>query len=122
MSGRRPPRGDQAERAAPALPGALYGPYHRLESPTQRPEIAALQVSTGEIHGRAPRWSDIPAVKAYRGRLPPGTRGVEFMTTITPYSDPHPRLVRWLIHTPGVLTVEDGVVAIPVIVTANTQV
>jgi hypothetical protein len=61
--------------------------YHRLESPTQTPEIAREQMRTGEIWGRPlnfPYCSDIPKVKAYNGSLPLGARGIEFTTEIQP--------------------------------------
>jgi hypothetical protein len=100
----------------------LYGPYHRLESPTQPASVAATQARDGEIFGKAARWSTIPAVKAYRGILPAGARGIEFLTPVPPCPDPHPTLVRWLIDTPGVRVVADGVVAIDAVITRNTQV
>jgi RHS repeat-associated protein len=58
--------------------------YHRLQSPTQPPEVAAQQVASGEVWGRPPRGSWIPAVQAYSGPLPEGTRGIEFTTDVPP--------------------------------------
>jgi len=82
------------------------GPFHRLESPTQTPEDAAQQVSSGEVWGRAPRGSDIPKVQAYEGPLPEGARGIEFTTDVTP--DPYgiPGQPEWSGPRPGV-RVED---------------
>jgi hypothetical protein len=51
--------------------------YHRLESDTQTPEDAKIQTQTREIWGRPARGSNIPSVKAYRGKLPSGQRGVQ---------------------------------------------
>ncbi len=99
-----------------------YGPFHRLESPTQSKETAVLQMQSGEIWGRPARWSSIPAVKAWRGPLPAGRRGIEFMTSITPHVDSHPTLVRWLATTPGVSPQKNGFVSIPATLTKVTQV
>lgn len=60
----------------------LYGPFHRLETPTQTTADALKQVASGEIWGKPARWSDIPSVKAYRGTVPPGDRGIEFTTGV----------------------------------------
>jgi hypothetical protein len=45
-----------------------------------------MQAETGEIFGRAARWSIIPAVKAYRGPLPVSARGTLFTTAVAPHS------------------------------------
>lgn len=58
--------------------------YHRLESPTQTPQDAIAQVTSGEVWGRPSRNSVIPAVKAYRHRLPSSARGIDFHTTVSP--------------------------------------
>lgn len=61
--------------------------YHRRESRSQTSEDAEMQVTSGEIWGRAPRnfyQSDFLVVKAYRGRLKEGERGINFTTDITP--------------------------------------
>ena len=50
--------------------------------------------------------SSIPSVKAYRGAMPPGRRGVEFTTPIAPHRGAGtPYEARWYYppHTPGVL-------------------
>jgi hypothetical protein len=102
--------------------GTLYGPYHRLESPTQTMQVAGQQVLSGEIWGQSTQVSYIPAVRAYRGPLPPNRRGIEFMTGVAPHPNSHPTDVRWLLTTPGVMAKSIGFVAIPVFVTKNTQV
>jgi hypothetical protein len=48
----------------------MYGPFHRLESPTQTTAVASQQVASGEIWGAPARGSNIPSVKAYRNSLP----------------------------------------------------
>jgi hypothetical protein len=53
--------------------------FFRLESPTQTRKDAIKQVASGQIWGRAARWSNIPSVKAYRGNRD-HRRGVEFTT------------------------------------------
>ena len=61
--------------------------YHRLESPTQTWEVAAMQQASGQVWGAPARnfyQSDIPSVKAYIGPLPEGARGIEFTTSVSP--------------------------------------
>jgi hypothetical protein len=86
------------------MPPAPYGPFHRRESPTQSTATAKLQAASGEVWGQPARGSLIPSVKAYRGPLPAGQRGIEFYTQIAP--DPAsstPFEVRWYYpQTPGV--------------------
>jgi hypothetical protein len=77
----------------PELP--RYGPFHRLESPTQTPEDARLQVESQEIWGRTPRFGLGPTVQAILGPLPDGTRGIEFYTPISPDSGEYPVHICW---------------------------
>lgn len=58
--------------------------YHRLESTTQTAADAANQVASNQIWGKAASTSIYPTVKAYRGPLPVGKRGIEFATAIAP--------------------------------------
>jgi hypothetical protein len=88
-----------------------YGPYHRLESPTQTSEDALRQERSREIWGRASRPNGMhPCVKAYPGNLPPERRGIEFTTRIphdSNYSTPYEK--RWYYpDTPGVEPRENG--------------
>jgi hypothetical protein len=99
--------------------------YHRLASPSQRDDIAALQENTGEIWGTYNRdmmggQAPIPSVDAYVGPLPRGARGIEFVTDIPP--DPHtpPHRVRWTGPRNGVI-IEGSYAKIRVEVTRNTQ-
>jgi hypothetical protein len=94
--------------------------YHRLESPTQTPEVAAKQEATGEVWGRAARGSDLAKVKAYAGPLPAGRRGVEFTTDMPPDEGCPPDLPTWRAGREGV-TVEGDYARIRVRVTKNTQ-
>ena len=94
--------------------------YHRLESPTQTPQDAALQQSSGEIWGRPSIWSTIPKVKAYRGPLPSNARGIEFFTAVEPDAGSSPRHPEWSGPRPGV-RIRGEFAVIRVIVTKNTQ-
>jgi RHS repeat-associated protein len=100
--------------------------YHRVETPIQTPEIALRQQLTGEIWGSTPRLGGMgPTVNAYLGPLPPGERGIEFSTRITPGSaQPFPGgLVRWYGgSTPGVIVNDQGYAVLPVLIYKNTQV
>ncbi|MAU96830.1 MAG: hypothetical protein CMP81_13235 [Fulvimarina sp.] len=101
---------------------ARHGPFHRLSSPTQSAIDAQQQVGSAEIWGKPARGSNIPSVKAYRGPLPSGEKGVEFYTDIAPLAGQNtPTWARWnLGHTPGVVHRTRGGVdyaAIPVEIT-----
>jgi RHS repeat-associated protein len=96
--------------------------YHRLQSPTQTPETAALQQQSGDIWGATARRGLAPTVQAYRGPLPQGAQGVEFVTNV----DPHPGSggsfpggqARWYGNlTAGVKINDQGYAVIPVIIT-----
>lgn len=95
--------------------------YHRRESSTQTEEAARKQEQTGEVWGRARRGGNEPSVKAYRGPLPDGSRGVEFVTSVPPDIGCPPGRVDWTGPREGV-TVEDEFAKIKVRVTKNTQV
>lgn len=95
--------------------------YHRLESPTQTPADAARQAASGELWGRAPRTSFIPAAQAFRGPLPLGARGIEFTTDVPPDAGSPPREAYWRGPRIGV-TVDAEFPQIKFVVTKNTQV
>jgi hypothetical protein len=44
---------------------SAYGPFHRRASPTQTDAVVEDVLDTGELWGRPPFGSDLPAVKAY---------------------------------------------------------
>ena len=94
--------------------------FHRIESPTQTIADAARQEATGEVWGRPPRWGFQPKVKAFRGGLPLGLRGIEFETEVAPDSGCPPGLALWSGPRAGVV-VEDDYARIKVRVTKNTQ-
>jgi hypothetical protein len=107
--------------------------YHRLESATQTRRDAQLQQASGELWGKAASTSPFPMVKAYRGGLPPNTRGIEFTSMIpsTPGTG-SPRDAFWYPCLPGVhpCTPQVKVISrngidfaiIAITVTKNTQV
>jgi hypothetical protein len=99
--------------------------YHRKQSPSQPPSLAALQQRTGEIWGSYNRdlmggRSPFPSVDAYVGPLPDGEKGIEFTTDVPPDRNTPPRLARWTGPRDGVI-VEGDYAKIKVTVTRNTQ-
>jgi hypothetical protein len=63
----------------------VFGPFHRLLAPgVQDAETVVRQALSGEVWGRAPSWGGSPAVKAYRGGLARGDRGIEFWSFQAP--------------------------------------
>jgi len=62
----------------------VYGPFHRLFSPTQDPKAMRAIIDAGELWGRPRRNSDIPEAKAYFGELPDGKPGFEFWAFTRP--------------------------------------
>jgi hypothetical protein len=72
-----------------------HGPYHRVRSPTQSERNAVEQE----------RGCSIPAVKAYRGPLKTGDRGIEFFTVAAPSPGSHPTDVFWYEHSADVWSV-----------------
>jgi hypothetical protein len=122
-----PPSGDQPEpRESLAVAvarelGYRYGPFHRLESPTQTADDASKQEASGEIWGRTPFGSSWPQVQAYAGPLPDGASGVEFMTDVRP--DQVGESLRWSGDGRRAEVQTEGAYAkIRCIVTLNTQV
>ena len=95
--------------------------YHRLESPTQTVQDAAMQEASQMMAGKEAQGSSTPSVKAYPGALPAGKRGIEFTTSLPPMQGQRAQIVQWYEGQPGVIPFKDGMVAIPVHVTKNTQ-
>jgi hypothetical protein len=94
--------------------------YHRIESTSQPPEVAAKQQASNEIWGLPHRGGRSPSVKAYRGPLPDGARGIQFECEIEPDHTGHPTIAMWRGPREGVL-VEDDFAKIRVDITKNTQ-
>lgn len=103
---------------------AIFGIYHRNEGPSQSKEVAALQVASGEIWGRAPFGGVGPAVQAYRKGAIIQDRRVEFETEIAPGTESPWEVWWYLDFTPGVLKREkdgDEFASIKVNIIANLQ-
>jgi hypothetical protein len=79
------------------------GPFHRIESPTQKVADAIQQQSSNEIWGKPPgntAQSNLPCVKAYRNSLPSGQRGIDFDTPVHPTpGGGSPLDARWYLGT-----------------------
>lgn len=96
--------------------------YHRLEwIPGQSPEVARAQERSGEVWGRVAHMGLMPCVKAYRGPLPSGARGIEFRTDVEPDPDGPPGVATWTGPRDGVV-VEGDYAKIAVTVLRNGQV
>jgi Effector-associated domain 7 len=94
--------------------------YHRFESGSQTVETAKLQEKSLEILGGLDQnyyRSNTPKVKAYRGLLDEGRRGIEFTTDILPDPNTNPRLAYWSGDREGVRT--QGEVAILKVLTVK---
>jgi hypothetical protein len=73
----------------------MYGPFHRINDP---PEVVRMILASGELWGRRPRnylQSEFPKVKAYKGTLPDGHKGIEFMTDALPDTGSVPYRPTW---------------------------
>ena len=75
-----------------------WGQFNRRETPTQTPATALLQVASGEVWGRTPKYGLGPAVQAYTGKLR-NLRGIDFTTMVDPHgSASSPFEVRWYLN------------------------
>lgn len=97
--------------------------YHRRGNErTQTQADAEIIASSGKLWGRVPRYGHSePLVQAWRGPLPPGSWGIEFVTPVPPEPDTPAHRCEWRGPRVGVETfVDDSGVAwasIPVQVT-----
>jgi hypothetical protein len=97
-----------------------YGPFHRLESPTQTVSTAVYQQRYGLLVGRPARRGEF-SVRAYRGRLPPGARGIEFITDAAPNSSAgKPFEAQWIPGGSGGFQANERW-SVPIKVVKNTQ-
>lgn len=85
----------------------IYGPFHRIQTPTQTKEDAARQVESKQVWGRPRQHSEIPQVQAYEGPLPSKCDGIQFTTLVSPDRGTPPGQERWTGPRPGVV-VADG--------------
>lgn len=99
--------------------------YHRVETPVgQTSAVAKQQVVSKEIWGSPSIYGVIPCVKAYRGPLQSGTRGIEFTTAIVPTKGSGtPNIAYWYADgsTPGVAINSLGFAVITVLTIRNEQ-
>lgn len=73
----------------------VYGPFHRRTKADDQPaDLLKAILSVGELWGRGPRDSPIPAALAYFGELPADTSGVEFYSFVEP-DRPYGPVVCW---------------------------
>jgi hypothetical protein len=85
----------------------VYGPfYRRWNERTQDRDTLRKILASGELWGRPPRGSNIPAVKAYFGELPSDARGFEFFCAAPP-DRPYGGVVYWRARS-GAGVVVDG--------------
>jgi hypothetical protein len=98
----------------------IHGPFHRVRSSTQTDEVCRMIIMSGELWGKTPYGGDKPQVQAYRGRLPVGVAGIEFMTAIGPFPNNHPYEVRWRPEQPGVRS-ENGFAKIDILIVRDNQ-
>ncbi len=86
------------------------GTYYRLKTPTQTEEDIEMQIKSLEIWGKAAQnfyQSDIPKVKTYVGKIPPGKEGIEFTTDVLPDGNTPPHLATWSGNRQGLVTEGD---------------
>ncbi|MFJ9210479.1 hypothetical protein [Streptomyces sp. NPDC102264] len=79
---------DEWRKALDAMcrPVLLYGPFHRLSSPTQTADDARAIVESGELWGLTPKWGGNATAQAHRGPIPTNAKpgSLEFYTTVKP--------------------------------------
>ncbi|MFJ5115747.1 hypothetical protein ACIQAD_34420 [Streptomyces sp. NPDC088551] len=75
-----------AGKSLPDGPVTLYGPFHRLSSPTQTADDARAIVESGELWGLTPKWGGNATAQAHRGPIPTNAKpgSLEFYTTVKP--------------------------------------
>jgi|ERR1035441_4340015 hypothetical protein len=63
----------------------VYGPFHRRTKADDKPtDLLRQLLSSGELWGRGPKSSPIPAAMAFAGPLPAGVSGLEFHSLVEP--------------------------------------
>ena len=99
---------------------AVYGPFHRLLSPTQDAETMGKIARSGELWGKPARaGGGEPTAKAYSGPLQGGEKGFEFFT----FAPPNPRHgpMWWGARSDGLVRVEGNMAKIQVLITRIEQ-
>lgn len=77
-------------------------------------------LASGELWGRPPKGSDIPAVKAYFGELPPDTMGFEFFSLVPP-DRPWGGVAYWRARADGSVVVEHDWAKVEVLISRVDQ-
>lgn len=97
----------------------LFGPFYRRDR-TDGAQIIASVLATGELGGSAPFGSDVPAVKAYAGKLPDGVQGFELYTFAEP-DRPAGKVMLWRKRDDGMVWEENAEARIKVLVSRVDQ-
>ena len=99
----------------------VYGPFHRrANGRTQSPEAMRAILKSGELWGRSPWNSDVPAVQAFPGPLPDAVAGFEFYAVAQP-DRPEGSVMFWRIRPDGQVWGEDDWARIAIVVTRVSQ-
>lgn len=99
----------------------VYGPFfRRWNERTQGRDVVREVLASGELWGRPPRGSDIPAVKAYFGELPSETVGFEFFSLVPP-DRPWGGVAYWRARSDGSVIVEDDLAKVVVLISRVDQ-
>jgi hypothetical protein len=77
-------------------------------------------LDSGELWGRSPRNSDIPAVQAFAGELPTDAAGFEFFA-VAPPDAPHGPVMYWRIRADGQVWGDEAWARIVVLITKVRQ-
>jgi hypothetical protein len=77
-------------------------------------------LASGELWGRPPQGSNIPAVKAYFGALPSDAKGFEFFS-VAPPDQPWGGVVYWRERPDGRVVVEEDWAKVQVLVSRVDQ-
>lgn len=99
----------------------VYGPFFRRSNErTQAANTMRKVLSSGELWGRPPRGSDIPAVKAYFGELPVGVKGFEFFSVVPP-DQPWGGVVYWRGRNDGSVVVDENWAKVVILISRVDQ-
>lgn len=98
----------------------VFGPFFRRESPTQSGDVMRAILTSGELWGRPPRNSNVPAVQAFVGALPDGEPGFEFFAAATPHSTGGGRAF-WRVRDDGTVWGDDEWAKVNILVSHVSQ-
>jgi hypothetical protein len=99
----------------------FYGPFfRRANAATQDAAVMREIVRTGELWGKGPNNSDIPAVQAIPGRLPGDRIGFEFYTATVP-DTPAGGVVYWRVRDDNAVWGDDTWAKVRIVVSRVNQ-